>query len=357
MKAFPQRIAALATAVAVVVAAPIVHAGKDPEETVPPNVMIEKPEKQVEGQRVKIVQKGEKFMVPTCRVAFRLENSASASTNSALSNIGCSSGSYSNCKSDASVSMSVVLANFSNADMQAATDAVCNDFVDQLKTAGKPVVTWKELPGNKAYDEIDFAEPKKDGVYHEGFNGSDYIVMAPSDGKLFFTHENLGLGDQGPASLGNWRAMNELSAKNKAVVLVPHFMVNFAEMSSSGRNKMLKSTAEVGAKPALGLESGATRLHIYQAKMRLAGDMGGLTVRDLKPVSSDIGEIREQKEFDNSGIVIPLANLFGATSAMTSKKSYNVLVADPEKFKAGVVTAGQLMNGVYAHVIKGYVAD
>ncbi len=346
-----------AFALALAIAAPLAHAGKDPEETVPPNALIEKPEKQIEAQNAKIVRKGDSFIVPTCRVAFRLENSATASTDSRLANLGCSSGSYSSCKSDARVSMSVVLANFSNQDMQAATDAVCSDFVEQLKTTGKPVVTWKELPGNKAYDEIDFAEPKKDGVYHEGYNGSDYIVMAPSDGKLFFTHENLGLGDQGPASLGNWRAMNELSAKGKAVVVVPHFMVNFAEMSSSGNNKMFKDTAEVGAKPALGFEGGLTRLHIYHAKMRLAGDMGGITARDMKPVSNDVGELRQQKETDNSGIVIPLANLFGATSAMTSKKSYNVLVADPEKFKAGVVQGGQIMNGVYTHVIKGYLND
>lgn len=352
-----RKIALLALATAFAAAVPLAHAGKDPEETVPPNALIEKPEKQIEAQNIKVVRKGESFIVPTCRVAFRLENSATASTDSRLSNLGCSSGSYSNCKSDARVSMSVVLANFSNADMQAATDAVCSDFVEQLKTAGKPVTTWKELPGNKAYDEIDFAEPKKDGVYHEGYNGSDYIVMAPSDGKLFFTHENLGLGDQGPASLGNWRAMNELSAKSKAVVLVPHFMVNFAEMSSSGNNKLLKSTAEVGARPALGFEGGLTRLYLYQAKMRLAGEMGGITAREMKPVSDDVGELRQQKETDNTGIVIPLANLFGATSAMTSKKSYNVLVADPAKFKAGVVDGARIMNGVYTHVIKGYLAE
>lgn len=332
-------------------------AGKDPEETVAPNILFDKPAKQLEAQNVKLVRKGEKFIVPTCRVGFRLENKATASTDSAKwKNLGRDCSPTSPCSTDASVSMSVVLGNVSNADMQAATDAVCADFVEKLRKVGREVTTWAELGGNKAYDGIDFAEPKKDGVYHEGFNGADYIVLAPSTGKLFFTHENLGLGDQGPASLGNWRALNELSAKAGAVVLVPHFMVNFAEMSTSG-NRSFSNSAEVGAVPALGFEPIVTRLHLYQAKMRLAGDMGGITFKEARPVSNAIGEIRQQQASDNSGIVLPLANLFGATSAMTSRKSLNVMVADPAAYKAELVRGAGVLNDVYVQVIDGYVKD
>lgn len=332
-------------------------AGKDPEETVAPNALFNKPEKQVEAQNVKLVRKGDTFIVPTCRVGFRLENKATASTDSAKwKNLGRDCSVSSPCSTDASVSMSVVLGNVSTADMQAATDAVCTDFVEKLRKTGRPVTTWTDLAGNKAYDGIDFAEPKKDGVYHEGYNGSDYIVLAPSNAKLFFTHENLGLGDQGPASLGNWRAMNELSAKSKAVVLVPHFMVNFAEMSTSGSRKF-SNTAEVGAVPALGFEPLVTRLHMYQAKMRLAGDMGMISFKEANTISNAIGEIREQKANDNSGIVLPLANLFGATSVMTSKKSYNVMIADPAAYKAELVRGAGLLNDVYVHVIDGYIKD
>lgn len=350
-------LAAMATAASIALVSPLVLAGQDPEETVPPNALIEKPGKQIEAERVKMVRKGEKFIVPTCRVAFRLQNAASASTDSRLQNLGCNSGSYSNCKSDARVSMSVYLGNVPPAEMQAATDAVCADFVEQLKTVGLPVVTWKELPGNKAYDEIAFAKFKgEDGVYHEKYNASDYIVMGPSTGKLFFTHENLGLGDQGPMALGNWRAMNEMSAKEKAVVLVPHFMVDFASMSSSG-NSMLKNTAEVGAAPALKFEPGSTRLYMYQAKMRLAGDMGGITARDMKPMSEDFGVLKNQSEVSNEWLVGPMANIFGAQGLSVNKKVNKVLIADPAKYRDGVIGGGKVMNGVYAHIIKGYLND
>jgi hypothetical protein len=182
----------------------------------------------------------------------------------------------------ASAKMEVDLRGVDDATMQAITDKAYALFVDQLKAAGREVVTLDQ----QAYATFKTAASPMD-VSTGLLKGK---AFSPTGMPLWFQVGDA-WGDAG-LSQKNMRAFNELSNKaNAAIAIAPLIVIDFAHMQSSGnRSGLLARRAEVGASLAMSVPTFTTRV-VRAEQTRYGGlvskgDDGALTM--TKALDTDI---------------------------------------------------------------------
>lgn len=153
----------------------------------------------------------------------------------------------------ASAKMEVDLRGVDDATLQAITDRAYQLFVEQLKAAGREVVT----PDPASYAGFKTVASVPEEVSTGLLKGK---AFSPTGMPLWWQ-----IGDSwGDAGLSqkNMRAFNELS-KNAggAIAIAPLIVVDFAHMQSSGnRSGLIARRAEVGASLAMSVPTFTTRV-------------------------------------------------------------------------------------------------
>lgn len=182
----------------------------------------------------------------------------------------------------ASAKMEVDLRGVDDATLQKITDAAYQRFVDQLKAAGREVVT----PDAAAYATFKTAASPME--VKTGFLKGK--AFAPTGMPLWFQVGDA-WGDAG-LSQKNMRAFNELSkSSNAAIAIAPLIVIDFAHMESSGnRSGLIARRAEVGASLAMSVPTFSTRV-VRAEETRYGGlvskgDDGMLTM--IKALDTDI---------------------------------------------------------------------
>lgn len=152
----------------------------------------------------------------------------------------------------ASAKMEVDLKGVDDATMQAITDAAYQRFVEQLKAAGREVVT----PDAASYATFKTATAPME-VKTGYLKGK---AFSPAGVPLWFQVGDA-WGDAG-LSQKNMRAFNELSkSANAAIAIAPLIVIDFAHMESSGnRSGLVARRAEVGASLAMSIPTFTTRV-------------------------------------------------------------------------------------------------
>lgn len=283
----------------------------------------------------KILSRSDKIIIAGFRVAFNTEGAASASTDSRLQNLGNSIGSGAKTvTSDAAVSTKVNLSGVTGDDFQRITEEAYADFKAQLAAAGVTVLGAEVLKASKGYGELTFTPSTKERPYVKDMSvgaGRTVVVYTPAELPLFLGHYDG--GNLGPVTmnLGNWRALNQLSVETRAVVLVPTVIVEFVKMKSSGRGKMLRNDAEVGADPQIALVGKQSNVAVFHAKIRLAGDLGNFHIDEDLEVPGTFGTLKQVAASDNAALNSSLVMLTGQPGRVSSRSAH-VLAADPAAF-------------------------
>ncbi len=209
------------------------------------------------------------------RVVFVTHNEARAFSGATYLPGGVETGS-------ARAKMEVDLRGVDDATMQAITDDAYKLFLEQLKAAGREVVT----PEAASYAEFKVV-PTPQAVDVGLLKGK---AFSPTGMPLWWQ-----VGDSwGDAGLSqkNMRAFNKQSEALKApVTIAPMIVIDFAHMQSSGnRSGLIQRRAEVGAALAMSIPTFSTRVvraeQTRYGGIVFKGDDGALTLK--KALDTDI---------------------------------------------------------------------
>lgn len=196
----------------------------------------------------------------------------------------------------ASARANVELAGVGVDELRAIAAAARDDLLAQLGAIGRPLVGREEMQGSKGWSEL--ARTPVPFAKSAFADARLAVFVAPPGDDLVFTHFDSPMSSQGPMSLGNWRALNQMSVDLKAVLLMPTLLLDFALLSGSGVSNM-GSGVSVRARPGLFISPTLTYLAGFHAKIRIAGDLGRPTsnppcwlakpARSRRPQSSTTG--------------------------------------------------------------------
>ena len=179
--------------------------------------------------------------------------------------------------------------------LRGIADRMFRDLVAQLQASGRTVIAGDELMAAKAMQK--FTVTPDPFVKKPFADARTIAVVTPEYQPLINMHIDAPLSDQGPASLGNWRAVNALSVETKSVVMLPRVVFDFAALTGSG-HKVYGGTASVGIQPGMYLVPVLTSFGFYHAKIALAGDIGHLRLED-RVALGQAGEMIKTGSFNN----------------------------------------------------------
>lgn len=170
-----------------------------------------------------------------------------------------------------------------------------SDFIEQLRATGRTVLGWNEISESAGFKKL---EPTPDPFIKKPFADARTVALvSPEYLPLLTIGQEAPLSDRSPFSLGNWRALNAMSAALKCVVMIPSLVMDFAALSGSG-NSVYSGGANVQIKPGLYMVPLFTQCNFYHAKIALAGDIGRMILED-RVALGQAGELVQTGSFNN----------------------------------------------------------
>ncbi len=245
----------------------------------------------------------------------------------------------------AKAKMEVDLLGVDDATLQAITDAAYQRFVDQLKAAGREVLSIEQTKSLYAGFQT---SPVPQEVIQGLLRGR---AFSPAGLPLWWQVGDP-WGDSG-LSQTNMRAFNELSKATDAIAIAPGIVIDFARMQSSGNSSGYgSSSASVGAKLAMSVSDFSTRVvraeEIRYGGIVFKGDDGSLRMLRRIDTEAQFADLQQVEENDK-GSVMSLLGALGAKSkqsvmsAKTTNATYanaaNAVLNQATRTFAGLLTA------------------
>lgn len=244
--------------------------------------------------------------------------------------------------------------------MRVMAHRMFGDLIERLRATGRTLVGWDEITATKGFAKIDAAQTPF--VKKPFADARTIAVVAPEYLPLVNLHLDAPLSDQSPLSLGNWRAMNSLSAELKALVMIPSVVFDFAALTGSG-HKVYGGSAQTGIQPGLYLVPLFTQLHFFHAKIALAGEGGRLILEDRVAVGR-AGQLVQTGSFNNRA-EIDEWNAYVASGAWwtdphlagparpTQAYDYSSWQyrADPDQFGAACLDGARAVHAIFAGAV------
>src|SRR4051812_15661656 len=285
--------------------------------------------------------KSNRVAVSGFRVVYVMHNEARATVRASYMPGGRETGA-------AHAKMEVDLKGVDDATLQAVTDRAYKLFVEQLKAAGREVVTPEEMQASFANFKISTPIPQE--VNTGLLKGK---AFSPAGLPLWWQ-----VGDAwGDAGLGqkNMRAFNQQSESLKAPIsIAPMIVVDFAHMQSSGNHSGLTARrAEVAASLAMSIPTFYTRVvraeQTRYGGIVFKGDDGALSLTHA--LDTDV-EFADMYHVDTkTGTVY---SLNGADSK--SKKFTNVAETTNEAYSAAAEAVLTQATGAFAKLFAANAA-
>jgi len=243
-----------------------------------------------------------------------------------------------------STSLTVSLGGVSEQVMQEITDRAYKDYLARLETGGFELVDFSEIQQTEGYQKIKFVP---DG-YSKSANGTTYVVFTPTGMPLFWDFGNV----IGNAGFSTGQPFNKISSETVSTVVLPTLVVNFAEMSSSGRS-FASTSASVGAEMGITLNNQTTyHLRVGHPKMSTAVSfMGNATVKDAFSVAGDFGEMTEVSASDDRALM-GLLSLGVGTALSSSVRETRLVSADAAVYQTLALTALASGNQAFVAALK-----
>jgi hypothetical protein len=308
------------------------------------------------GSRIpSVVGKAQKVVVAGYRVAFVDRTGTSASSAGSRSTsynvfgtvrtVTSTSGQYK--------TLELQLDNVNTGLMQAITERLYADFVEQLKAQGLQVLDRKSLAGSPNFGKVEFTKLNQESVYVVSPTGDprNFRVVAPAEQPMFFLAGET-LGDRGLMDLTQLKSLMFTALDVQAVPLVAQVTIDFATTDTSGRSRIV-NRADVDGAPVISLGANiTTTLSAFHSANTIMGEWG--TVRLDKPVMLD-GEYATVKNLAEPNNVNEVANavtgLLGAvtgTAGTIRSTDKRLFVADPVRYSELALRAGFAANKAFA---------
>lgn len=313
------------------------------------------------GGKIKFVNRSNRVIVAGFRVGFVVRDSVTASVAAGYQFGGTHT-------SGARSKTAVELAGVDEATLQSITEQLYQDFLADLKASGREVLTWAEAKGTEGYGRLD-TTPAPYTKESKFLQDRVLSVYTPAELPLWWEHGNQ-LGDKGAFALGNWKAAGAMSVDLDAVVLVPTFLISFAELESSGNKRGMfagygSGKASTGASPKICLLANETKLLAIHFKKKIAGDFGAVALKKNVVVGEFGAEMITLDERDNNNAtragLLGLAQasgsqgLFAAAGASRSEQTLAVRT-NPGHFTAYSLAALRGVNDAYIATLGQYPA-
>lgn len=290
-----------------------------------------------ERQPLKLISRASRIAVPNYRFGMVVRSGISAST------IG----------NRASSRADVELVGVGVDELRAIAKVASDDFLAQLATTGRPIVGMDEIQASRGWGEL-----KRTPVPFVKSPFADARLAAftaPPGQDLVFTHFDSPMSSQGPLSLDNWRALNQMSVDLKAVILLPTLVLDFAQLSGSGVSSF-GNDARVSAKPGIFVTPVLTYLSGFHAKIRLAGELGRANLRNPVMVgqAGDFVQIRDDNnraEVADWNAMVALNTAVGSGPDAYSRTSYEYRV-DPPLFGSLCADAARAVNSAFVEGVR-----
>lgn len=218
--------------------------------------------------------------------------------------------------------------------MQAEVDRAYEDFLAQLKASGVDLIPYADFSAHPSFAEIEAAKGKDGGPYTVEHGGRTYLVLSPTGMKLWFDQAEQ-LGDQGAFGWGNGRRAGDFAFDNKALVLNPMYVVDFAE-TAAGRNKGLfgvRNETDVEAKAGMSLSKNLSLLYVRgRAAPISSAVMGGVAnLKENVVFAGRFGQLNMGETDSNRALVAGLA-LMGLSGGPVRTNQKGVMQADPASY-------------------------
>jgi len=258
-------------------------------------------------------------------------------------------------KQSQSRSLKLELENVNAPLMQAITDRLHSDFVEQLKAKGLEVLPREALDKSQHFtSRVKFSKPKEGAVYTVSPVGDPrtYSVMSASGLPLLFLGADP-LGDQGIVNLEQMKGLMFSSLDTQAVALVVQLTIDFAETSSSGRSRMT-NTAEVDGRPVISLAAGrgnyVTALHSTNTIM---GEWGSAAIEGPTFLDGDYASVRSINESNEALNAVSTAlTVLSATPGLIQRSERRIFTADPTRYSELALKAGLAANRALAAAVR-----
>lgn len=290
--------------------------------------------------------RGQRVAVAGYRVAFVIRNTATAYAGSSLSNLGQTTGTVRTITQAQNKRIEVGLQNVNRQLMQAITDQLHADFVEQLKSLGKTVVAPEEVMRAPSFAKIERTETANGDPYTVSPTGDvrHYLVFAPTGMPLYFIAGE-SLGDKGPFSQANNKILGSISTETQSVLLIPQVVIDFAEVESSGRSNF-RSNAHVDAKPGIALVPMHTIVWAAHANNPIITEMGSRRLEKVVGFPGDYATVRTVDNFNTAGLANSLTMATGLQGVQhfSEKRAY---IADPARFADLVLKSGFSANRAF----------
>ncbi|GAB5560328.1 MAG: hypothetical protein SynsKO_19750 [Synoicihabitans sp.] len=311
--------------------------------------------------KAKFLNRTNRVIVAGFRVGFVVRDSVTASVAAGYQFGGTHT-------SGARSKTAVELAGVDSATLQNITEELYHDFIADLKAAGREVVSLNEVKTSEGWGRLEVSETPY--VKESKFLQDRVLsVYTPAELPLWWEHGNQ-IGDKGPFKLGNWKAAGAMSVDLDAVVLVPTFLISFAELESSGNKRGMfagygSGKASTSASPKICILPTETKLLAIHFKKKIAGDIGWVGLKKQVVVGEFGAEMVTLDERDNNNAaragLLGLANatgsqgIFAAAGASRSEQTLAVQT-NPAYFTAFSLAALRGVNDAFVSFINKYPA-
>lgn len=252
------------------------------------------------------------------------------------------------------------LVGVDQAMLQRIAHAAFSDFVERIRATGRTVLGWNEISATSGFAKL--ARTPVPFVKKPFADARSVALVAPEYLPLVSLHSDAPLSDKSPFELGNWRALNAISAELKCLVMIPTIVFDFAALTGSG-HKVYGGSANVGIQPGLYLVPLFTQLSFFHAKIALAGDLGKLILQDRVSVGqagalvktgsfNNRAEIEEWNAYVRSNVWWSQPNLAGP---LRPTQAYDYATyqyrVNPDDFNTACLDAARGVHAVFAGAV------
>lgn len=303
---------------------------------------------------VKVLPGNRRVAVGGFRVVFVVDNTITAQVRASYMPGRDTTGSASKTR--------VTLTGVDTATMQAITDQAYTTFLEQLRLAGREVVSVEQLQA--FYAGLEPAASTPEAPYRKevnlGYGKQIGLALAPTGVPLWWSSWDAPWSDVGPFNQTNIRRFGGYSKELDAIMIAPMIVVDFAQMTSSGnRSGLMARSAETGAELGVsvsGFASAVVRADETRNGLVTKGDDG--SVRMTQAVGSEMpfAVLNEVAKSSNKGVVGAFAAL-GLNAGAVKGKSSNEAVTDNAQYSAAALDALNRATGAFARLFQKYPAD
>lgn len=243
----------------------------------------------------------------------------------------------------------VALRNVNANMMQALTDRLYADFVEQLQSSGLEVLPREALARSPHFAQVEPFKPKEAGPYtvKQFSDPREYTVMTPTGLPMIFLAAEQ-FGDRGLFDLGQMKGLMFSAMDAGAAALMVQVVIDFAETSTSGHSRWV-NMAEVDARPAISLAPArSTYITALHSSNTIMGEWGTMAVEKPVPLAGDFATV---KVVDDPNSINALSqSLFRAAVSLGGSRGnvvyeeLRVFDADPARYGHLALQAGMTAN-------------